>query len=62
MNHLRCCSCNKLVSYDADYSVPYGCADPENPEPYDPEYLCEEHAEEEYKDCAQFIVNETTDA
>jgi len=53
----RCAVCNKFVSYDADSYIPYGCADPENPEPYDPSYLCSEHAEEEYKDYVRDFTN-----
>ena len=46
----RCTVCNVFVPYDADSYIPYGCADPEAPEPYDPEYYCAKHAEETYKD------------
>ena len=53
----RCVDCNKFVPYDADNYIPYGCADPEAPEPFDPEYLCVKHAEEVYKNFVKFFTN-----
>ena len=45
----RCVRCGVFVGWDADNSTPFGCADPENPEPPDPEYLCRKHEQDEYK-------------
>lgn len=36
----RCCYCGKFAGYNADSFTPFGCADPSDPEPYDPEYIC----------------------
>lgn len=36
----RCGDCGLFTSWAADSYVPMGCANPEYPEPYDPEYLC----------------------
>jgi hypothetical protein len=47
----RCSHCGVYVSYKADNYTPFGCADPENPEPYDPSYMCAKHAQENYLDC-----------
>lgn len=44
----RCAYCGIYLSYDADNYTPYGCANPEAPEPYDPKYLCKKHSEELY--------------
>lgn len=44
------CGCGKYVGYRADSYTPYGCADPEAPEPYDPEYLCHTCAFRAYKE------------
>ena len=45
----RCCACGIYCGYHADNGIPYGCNDPEYPEPLDPEYWCKKHAKEEYK-------------
>lgn len=46
----RCGDCGAFVSYDADQYTPYGCADPEAPEPYDPTYLCKKCSEKDYRE------------
>lgn len=45
----RCCMCNKYCGYMADKGTPYGCKDPDWPEPLDPEYWCEKCAKKEYE-------------
>ena len=45
----RCEGCGKFVSYEADSYIPFGCPDPECPEPYDPRYLCSKCSDELYK-------------
>ena len=46
----RCGYCGIYVSYEADNYTPFGCADPEAPEPYDPTYLCKKHEEANYQE------------
>jgi len=53
----RCSYCNKFVPYGADYYVPYGCANPEAPEPYDPSFLCKKHADEVYREFKKSFRN-----
>lgn len=50
MNRFTCCLCSKIVPWDSDSSTQYGCADPGEPEPYDPVFYCKKCAEKEYKD------------
>ena len=45
----RCSSCGVYCGYNSDNGTIYGCADPEAPEPYDPEYWCKKCAKTEYK-------------
>lgn len=44
-----CCICSKIVPWDADSSTSYGCANPGDPEPYDPDFYCKKHEEEKYR-------------
>jgi len=44
----RCKCCGVYLSYDSDQLTPYGCYNPESPEPYDSEYLCDKHSDELY--------------
>lgn len=38
----RCDMCGKYCSpATADSEIPFGCANPEDPEPYDPDHFCE---------------------
>lgn len=39
-----------------DVSTPYGCADPESPEPYDSDFWCGKCAKKEYKKCLELGV------
>ena len=43
----KCNNCSKFVKYTADTGTYYGCADPEEPEPYDPIFWCEKCAQKE---------------
>lgn len=43
----RCINCSKYCGYWADTGTIYGCADPGDPEPYDPYYWCKVCAEEQ---------------
>ena len=45
----QCEGCGKFVSYNADSYVPYGCADPESPGPYEPRFYCTKCSEEQYQ-------------
>lgn len=45
----RCCYCGKFAGYLADQYTPFGCANPEEPEPYDPEYICKKCEKTDYK-------------
>jgi len=41
MRDNQCHECGIFFAYqDCDSFVPFGCADPESPEPYDPTMLC----------------------
>lgn len=42
---MKCNYCGKFVRADADRYIPYGCANPAEPEPFDDVLMCEEHAE-----------------
>jgi len=44
-----CNNCSKIVPWDSDSSTAYGCANPSDPEPYDPDFYCKKCAEKEYK-------------
>ena len=46
---LRCTNCGKFCGYNDDSGIPYGCLDPEVPEPRDPEYWCKKCSKKEYK-------------
>jgi hypothetical protein len=45
----KCCVCGKFCSWNSDRGIPYGCSDPNNPEPYDLEYFCDSCAKKEYE-------------
>jgi hypothetical protein len=45
----QCEVCGKFVSYNADSYVPYGCPDPEYPEPYEPRFYCTKCSEKQYQ-------------
>jgi len=49
-NRNTCYVCCKIVPWDSDSSTHYGCADPGDPEPYDPEFYCKKCANREYED------------
>ncbi len=53
----RCADCGLFVRYDADSYTPYGCADPEAPEPYAPSYICAKCSEKDYKEWLQGFKN-----
>ena len=53
----RCADCGVYVSYDADQYTPYGCANPEAPEPYDPSYLCKKCSKADYKNWLKHFKN-----
>ena len=48
-NTLRCDICNKFCKYYDEWT-PFGCSDPESPEPYDPSHIC--------KKCFNKVKNE----
>lgn len=43
--------CQRIKKYNGteDSGTVYGCADPESPEPYDPDFFCRRCATKEYK-------------
>lgn len=43
----RCAECGLFTTWEADSYIVMGCANPDAPEPYDPEYLCPKCAEKE---------------
>lgn len=45
-----CDSCGKIVPWGADSSTEYGCANPCEPEPYDPVFYCKKCANKKYKE------------
>lgn len=45
----RCRNCSKYCGYNADSGTQYGCADPGNPEPYDPIFWCKNCATIEFE-------------
>jgi hypothetical protein len=48
-NHIRCDTCGRLCRpYDEE--TPFGCADPEYPEPYDPFHYCKPCSKKLYRD------------
>jgi len=49
----NCCVCGKFCSWTSDHGTPYGCSDPDSPEPCDPEYFCAECSEKEYKNALE---------
>jgi len=44
-----CDMCCKIVPWDSDSSTAYGCANPCDPEPYDPVFYCKKCCEKEYE-------------
>jgi len=48
--------CNKYCGYMADNGTIYGCADPGDPEPYDPDYFCKKCATKEYERVKDKII------
>ncbi len=44
----RCSDCNLFCGWAADNGTHFGCNDPEDPEPLDPDYFCSKCAEKEY--------------
>lgn len=54
----RCVDCGRYVGWTADSYIPWGCADPEAPEPYDPEYLCERCAHKRREKVVEQLVRE----
>lgn len=44
-----CTYCSKIVPWDSDSSTAYGCANPCDPEPYDPVFYCKKCAEKGYE-------------
>ena len=45
----NCNTCGKFVGYTTgDCGTRYGCADPGDPEPYDPEFWCKKCADKKY--------------
>ena len=54
----ECIDCGKFVSYrNNDSGIPYGCADPGAPEPYDPEFYWGKCKLKEYKKCLKDGIN-----
>lgn len=49
MERLKCCDCGRFISRPFDQSTSFGCADPEAPEPYDPDLYCRTCAKKLYK-------------
>lgn len=46
---IRCDDCGLFCAWDDfDDYTPFGCDDPENPEPYDPSHLCGRCSEKKY--------------
>lgn len=45
----RCGVCGKFTKFDCDSYTPYGCSSYDPPEPYDPVFLCEKHAQKLYQ-------------
>ncbi len=43
----------------ADQGTRYGCANPADPEPYDPEYWCKKCAKAEYQKYYKYLENST---
>lgn len=46
---LKCSDCGKFIRQPFDQRTTFGCADPEAPEPYDPDYFCRKCATKMYK-------------
>lgn len=49
MERLRCSDCQKFIRYSYDSRTTFGCADPEAPEPYDPDSFCRKCSNKMYK-------------
>ena len=48
-NRIRCDICGVFCAWEKyDEWIPFGCADPGAPEPYDPEHSCHHCSEKEY--------------
>lgn len=48
-NRMRCDGCFKFIRYPFDSRTTFGCADPEAPEPYDPDDYCRKCSNEMYR-------------
>ena len=46
---LKCSDCGKFIRQPFDQRTTFGCANPEAPEPYDPDYFCRKCATKMYK-------------
>ncbi len=44
-----CDDCGRFIRKPYDSSTPFGCANPESPEPYDPEHFCKKCAKKLYE-------------
>lgn len=53
----RCSYCNQYVGYDfCDSGTRYGCSDPEEPEPYDPDLFCRPCGRKNYKETKEKAI------
>ena len=52
----RCVKCSKYCGYLADMGNRYGCADPGDPEPYDPDYWCKVCAKKEEAEMVKSLL------
>lgn len=57
--HYRCHRCEKIRRFigPVDNGTRYGCADPESPEPYDPDFFCKPCARKEYQEAIIELQN-----
>ena len=49
-DRLRCYSCKKFLRIPYDSRTIFGCADPEAPEPYEPDFFCRKCSNKLHKD------------